>query len=42
MPVKRLIAETPESVGVSSTALERLYAAASEEVTSGRLAGCAV
>ena len=42
MPVKRLVAETPESVGVSSAALERLYAAASEEVTSGRLAGCAV
>ncbi len=36
------MAETPESVGVSSAALERLYAAASEEVTSGRLAGCAV
>jgi CubicO group peptidase (beta-lactamase class C family) len=42
MPVDRLIARSPEELGVSSAALETLYAAAEAEVTSGKVDACQV
>ena len=42
MPVPRLVASSPEELGVSSEALERLFAAAEEEVTSGKVDACQV
>ena len=42
MPIERVVAATPAEVGVDPDALERLFAAAAEEVSSGRVDGCQV
>ena len=42
MPVARLVAAAPEDVGVSAVALELLFAAAAEEVASGKVDACQV
>lgn len=42
MPVARLVAPTPEDVGVDSAALERVFARARREVDEGRLQACQV
>ena len=42
MPDQRLVAATPEEIGVDSAALEALFRAGQAEVDGGRAQGCQI